>query len=193
MIEVPQTPANALSRWLAQIETMLIGLSCLALASIMCIVVLDVVMRYVFAAPLLWSYDMIGLYLIGAVFFLALPDTMHRHGHIALDVFMPLIPMRLRHVFQSAGYGASAVLIAIIAWLGLDQSHAAFLANDRIASAIPWPTWIAYATLAVGMGMLFLRCAYRSFFHLTSAISGQDKVELPPPPLTENNPGWNAK
>jgi TRAP-type C4-dicarboxylate transport system permease small subunit len=189
----PQKPANVLSGMLARIETVLIGVACVALASIMCIVVLDVVMRYAFAAPLLWSYDLIGLYLIGAVFFLALPDTMHRHGHIALDVFMPLFPLRLRHIFQGLGYGASTVLVGLIAWLAQERAYGAFLADDRIASAVPWPTWVAYATLTIGMALLFLRCAYRAYFHLISAVLGRDLVELPPPPLTENTSGWNAK
>jgi len=188
-----QLPANKLSSGLARMEIVLVVLSCTALALIMCIVVLDVVMRYIFSSPLLWSYDLIGLYLIGAVFFLALPDTMHNHGHIAIDVFTPLIPMRLRHMFQSLGYAAATVLIAAIGWLGLEQSYHAYIADDRIASAIPWQTWIAHAILTIGMFVLVLRCGYRAVFHLLSAIAGNDLVEIPPPPLTGKTSGLGEK
>ena len=57
--------ANQVSRWIAQVEIILAGLSGVAMAAIMVIVTIDVVLRYAFAAPLSWSYEMIGLYLAG--------------------------------------------------------------------------------------------------------------------------------
>lgn len=177
-------PANRLSAGLARIEVGLVAASAVAMAAIMVIVVVDVVMRYAFAAPLTWSYDVVGLYLAGAVFFLALSDTMQHHGHIALDIFAPMMPSRLRHALQSVGYAASFILVALIAWLEFLQAEDAFLADARIAAVIPWPTWIAHAVVTVGMAVLALRCGYRAVFHLASAIAGRDFVELPPPPVT---------
>ena len=179
-----QKPINRVSAWLAWAETVLIFLSSVAMASIMFVLMADVVLRYVFHAPLVWSYDLIGLYLVGAVFFFALPDTMQQHGHIALDVFVPLFPNRLRHASQSLGFGISTLLLAAITWLEYGEALDAFLSDDRIAGVIPFQTWVAHAVLTVGMGLLVLRCAYRAFFHAVSAISGRNSVELPPPPIT---------
>lgn len=181
-----QTPLNAPSAWLARIETVLILLSSLAMAAIMCTVMLDVVLRYAFNAPLVWSYDLIGLYLIGLVFFFALPDTMQQHGHIALDVFVPLIPHRLRHAVQGLGFGVSTALLAAITWLEVWQAEDALMSDDRIAGVVAFPTWVAHAVLSIGMGVLVLRCAYRTIYHLISAVSGRDRVELPPPPVTSS-------
>ncbi len=180
----PQTPINLPSALLARVENVLILLSAAAMFSIMCIVMLDVVLRYVFAAPLVWSFDLIGLYLVGAVFFFALSDTMQQHGHIALDVFTPLIPFRLRHIAQALGFGASAALLAAITWLEFWQAIDALIADDRIAGVVPFQTWVAHAVLALGMFVLVLRCLYRAIFHALSVISGRDSVELPPPPVT---------
>jgi TRAP-type C4-dicarboxylate transport system permease small subunit len=179
-----QEPLNQASALLARIETALVALSALAMAAIMCIVMLDVVMRYAFNAPLVWSYDIIGLYLVGMVFFFALSDTMQQHGHIALDIFVPFIPLRLRHAVQSAGFVASAALIAAITVLEYEQAAAAFLADDRIAGVVPFPTWVAHGVLTLGMGVLGLRCLYRAVFHAASALVGRDLVELPPPPIS---------
>ena len=179
-----QEPLNAPSAWLARIETVLVGISAAAMAAIMCIVTLDVAMRYAFAAPLVWSYDLIGLYLVGIVFFFALSDTMQQHGHIALDVFVPLIPFRLRHAAQAAGFGASTLLIGAITWLEYREGHEAFVFDDRIAGVVPFPTWVAHAVLALGMGVLTLRCLYRAALHVASAAAGRALVELPPPPIT---------
>lgn len=179
-----QVPLNAASALLARIEKLLIILSATAMAGIMCVVMADVLLRYIFHAPLVWSYDLIGLYLIGIVFFFALPDTMQQHGHIALDVFVPLIPHRLRHIVQSLGFGISTLLMGAIAWLEFWQALDAFFAGDRIAGVVPFQTWVAHAVLSLGVGVLVLRCAYRALFHAISAISGRDRVELPPPPVT---------
>lgn len=188
-----QLPLNRPSAWLARIETLLIAVSAAAMAAIMCIVVLDVVMRYVFAAPLVWSYDIIGLYLVGAVFFFALPDTMQHHGHIALDVFVPLYPPRLRHLTQALGFAISTLLIAAITWLEFWQAADAFVADDRIAGVVPFQTWVAHAVLTLGMGVLALRCLYRTLYHVASAVAGHDLVELPPPPVTATIRGENAE
>lgn len=179
-----QVPLNRLSAALARVETVLIAVSAAAMAGIMCIVVLDVVMRYAFAAPLVWSYDIIGLYLVGMVFFLALSDTMQHHGHIALDVFLPYIPHRLRHAAQATGFAVSALLIGAIAWLEAQEATGAFVDDDRIAAVIPFPTWVAHAVLTLGMGVLTLRLVYRAVFHAASAVAGRELVEVPPPPIT---------
>lgn len=179
-----QLPINRISAWLARVETVLVMISSLAMAAIMLVVMADVVLRYVFHAPLVWSFDLIGLYLIGMVFFFALPDTMQQHGHIALDVFVPLFPHRLRHAVQSLGFAISALLLGAVTWLEFWQAEEAFVADDRIAGVIAFQTWVAHAVLALGMGVLVLRCTYRAVFHAVSAISGKDSVELPPPPIT---------
>lgn len=182
-----QIPLNAPSAWLARIETVLVALSAMAMAAIMMIVTIDVFMRYALDAPLVWSFDLIGLYLVGAVFFFALPDTMQQHGHIALDVFVPLIPHRLRHGVQSVGFTISALLLAAITWLEFEQALDALASDDRIAGVIPFQTWVAHAVLAIGMGVLVLRCLYRAIFHAASAATGRDMVELPPPPVTSTH------
>ncbi|KZX98850.1 MULTISPECIES: TRAP transporter small permease [unclassified Sulfitobacter] len=186
-------PANALSALLARVETVMISISAAAMAAIMLIVVLDVAMRYMFAAPLAWSYSLIGLYLVGAVFFLALSDTMHHHGHIALDVFVPFMPRPIRHLSQAAGYGAATFFVVVIAWLGFVQAQDALVSDHRAAEIVPWPTWVAHAFLTLGMATLALRCGYRAIFHLLSVFSSSDLVELPPPPNTDIKSGEHGE
>jgi len=181
---VEQKPVNAISAVLARVETVLIAVSGAALAAIMLVVVADVVMRYAFNAPLTWSYNLIGLYLVGAVFFLALPDTMQHHGHIALDIFSPMFPLRLRHVVLCLGFAASTVFLALIAWLEWGTTATAYAGNDVLTGPVAFKTWVAHAVLTLGIGVLTLRTLYRTVFHAASAVAGRDLVEMPPPPIT---------
>lgn len=188
-----QPPANRISAWLVRAEAVLVAVSGVAMAAIMLIVVLDVIMRYAFDAPFTWSYDLIGLYLVGAVFFFALSDTMQNHGHIALDVFAPYIPRRLHHAALCLGFAASAALVAAIAWLECEQAFKALVRDDRIASVPPLQTWIAHAVLSVGMTVLALRCVYRALFHALSIFFADDLVEMPPPPVTSQHVGEHGE
>ena len=188
-----QPPANGASALLARIESVLALLSGLSLGAIMLIVVADVAMRYVFAAPLTWSYNLIGLYLMVAVFFFVLSDTLHNHGHIAIDIFQHQIPHRLRHLALAVGYLLSSGLMALIGWQAWLRLKSAYLNDDRIAAVIPWPTWIAYFIVATGCVVMTARCIYRTFGHAASGLSGRDLVETPPPPETEPQAGEGAE
>ena len=178
-----------LSRLLSAIEWGLSTLAAIATFAVMITVILDVTMRYVFVAPLAWSYDLISLYLMVAVFFLALGDTLHHHGHIAIDLLQPHMPVRLRHIGEAIGYALTTVLVGMIAWEGFDRMATAFANREVTPTVIQWPTWPAYLFVVVGALSLMLRAAYRTVGHIASAIAGHALVELPPPPETEQPVG----
>lgn len=185
MIESQQQPANRISAILSWIERAMIVVSCVSLVAIMFIVVADVTLRYVLGTPLSWSYNLIGLYLMVAVFFFALSDTLHNHGHIAIDIFQHQIPHRPRHLSMTIGYLLSSIVMALIGWQAWLRLKTAYINDDRIAAVIPWPTWIGYFIVTAGCVVMTLRCVYRTFGHAASAASGRDLVETPPPPVTE--------
>lgn len=180
-----QTPVNRPSAALAVVERLLVVLSSVAMGAIMLIVVADVTMRYIFGTPLSWSYNLIGLYLMVAVFFLALSDTLQNHGHIAIDIFQHRIPHRPRHLSLSVGYLLSTVIMALTGWQAWLRFKSAYVNDDRIAAIIPWPTWVAYFIVMVGCFVITLRCFYRTVGHAASGVTGRELVEAPPPPVTE--------
>lgn len=164
-------------------ETLLAGFSSFALAAIMLIVVIDVSLRYAFNAPLTWGYDVISLYLVAAAFFLSLSDTLQQHGHIAVDILVPRLPRRLFHGLQSVGYALTGLVIMVIAWLGWQRLVEAYTNDETMAAIYPWPTWIAYTMLVLGCAVMAVRCLFRTAGHAASALSGQEFVETPPPPI----------
>lgn len=176
--------------WLSHVETALMSVSAAAMFAIMMIVVGDVAGRYLFAAPLGWSYDLIGLYLMVAVFFLALPDTLSHHGHIAVDVFQPVMPAWLRHLSLGLGYAASAVIMAMIGWGGWYRFSSAWANDDRIAATVALPTWVPYAMVVIGSAFMVLRCLLRVVGHGQALFTGNAPAGLePPPPNTDPEGG----
>jgi len=173
-----------ISRGLAVLETGLAALASVALGAIMLIVVVDVAMRYVLSRPLGWSYDVIGLYLMVAAFFLMLSDTLHAHGHVSIDLFTNVLPRRVRNLGLTAGYAAGAVVLALIGVDAWGRFQGAYQGQERIAAIIPWLTWPAYLIVTVGSAVLTLRLIYRAVGHGLSVFARRDLVEVPLPPET---------
>lgn len=171
---------------LGKLEVALAGLSGAVIAAIMLIVVCDVVMRYLFNAPLGWSYELIGAYLVVAAFFLALSDTLNGHHHVAIDIFQPLIPHRLKHLLLGVGYAAATVVLTLIAWQAWIRVASAWSADDRLSASLPWPTWPSYLFVVVGTVVILLRALVRVVGHLASAATGRELVATPPPPETSS-------
>lgn len=171
------------SRWLGAVENLLAQLSALAMFAIMLVVVADVSFRYFLSSPLLFAYDLISMYLVVIVFYFALPDTLHRHGHIAIDFFQPRLPVRLRFAGEAFGYAAGALVMALISWKLTERCWIAFERNEVPATTIAWPIWLSYLPAAIGCWLFTARAAYRAIGHLTSMVAGHALVELPPPPI----------
>ena len=177
-------PDTGISAIVARAETALVFLSGISLAVIMVVVVTDVTMRYVLRSPLGWSYDLIGTYLMVCVFFFALSDTLHQHGHISIDIFAHALPRRFTHASLALGYALSSALLAMIARQAWYRTSAAFSANNLISATVPWPTWPSYFMLCLGSALITLRCALRTVAHAASCVTGREIANMPPPPNT---------
>ena len=171
-------------RLVAFAEVALVAVSAAALAAIMLIVVADVTGRYFFDSPFSWSYNVIGLWLMTAVFFLALPDTLTHHGHIAVDVFQHSLPKWIMHLGLTLGYAASVWVVALICKGGWARFVKAWVNDEHIQALVPISTWVPYGLLVIGTAALLLRCLIRVAGHAAALVTGRDLADLPPRPVT---------
>lgn len=142
----------------------------ICLFAIMVIVVVDVALRYLFNAPLGWSYDLISLYLMVALFFLALSVTQRDDHHVRVDIVFRHVSPRVRHSMELVGYLLTAVVLAGIVYQGSVKFWISWQNNDVMAGAVPWPTWLGAAFVPLGVGLLLLRLVF-SVFSLALAIA----------------------
>ena len=101
---------------------------------------LDVVGRYVFAAPIQGTFEIVGL-LLGVVTFSALPLVTHSRSHITVDLFDSFIRGKFRWVQQFTVLIGSAVVVAFFAErlfsAGLDEAAANYVTEDLGLSRAP--------------------------------------------------------
>lgn len=173
---MPTNPASAAMRRL-EIALRTVGAACLL--AVMLIVFVDVGARYLFNAPLAWSYELIGMYLMPALFYFALSDTLAEHHHISVDLLRPRMPRWLIRVVEIVGSGAMAAVFAAILWIYANAAVADFARGAVTMGVIEWPAWVPSAIAAVGAATICLRLVGRVVGHAASLFSGRPMIELP--------------
>jgi len=171
--------ARGVDRALRRVETVCSEVSALMLGVMMLIVVADVGFRYLLNAPLVWSFDVITLYLTVGLFFFALSDTLQDNAHVWVDVLVARVPLRVRHAFFAVGYGVSLVAFAAIGWMAALRAQASFVNSEVTPGVLKMPVWVSSAFVAVGVAVLVCRLAYRTFGHAASAVTGEPFIALP--------------
>ena len=128
----------------------------------MLIVTVNVVLRYVFNAPLSWSYDVVAEYLMVATFFLAVSYTLRIGGHMAVDVCIGRLKnRRLLAAYRLVGDILALLLTLGIGYKGYETTATAWTNADFLPGVVPFPTWPSHILVPIGMGILALRLLYR--------------------------------
>jgi len=161
---------ESVHRTISALERLWAAAASVCLFAIMVIVVVDVVLRYVFNSPLGWSYDLISLYLMVALFFLALSATQRDDHHVRVDILFRHVSPQMRHCMELVGYLLTVVVLVGIVYQGSLKFWISWQNNDVVAGAVPWPTWLSAIFVPLGVGLLVLRLAF-SVFSLALAIA----------------------
>lgn len=173
-------PYARLRRGLDLLDGTLVGLGALMLFALMCIVVADVSMRYLFNAPLHWSFDVISNYLMPGLFFLAVSHTLKAHSHVAVDIVHNYVGSRTRYVFESIGSILAVPAFAICTWNAALVTVNDFQTGATATSGLPIPTWSVSLFLPLGFGLLTLRLALNGIGYVLSLVKDRPVLELPP-------------
>lgn len=169
----------SLDRALRAVETVASSLAALALFAIMWIVGIDVAMRYLFNRPFGWSYDFISLYVIVALFFLALSPTFAANGHINVDLLHHALPRWGRRVCEVMICTLSAGFFGLLTETSAARTWEAYQAGDVLAGSYSWPTWASLIFVPLGAGLLTLRLALSGLCHLATLLGGREIIPLP--------------
>lgn len=182
------TPPGALlvpTRWIDALDAALVSVGCLMMFALMCLVVADVSLRYLFNAPLQWSYEVISIYLMPGLFFLAVSHTLKAHSHVAVDILHNYVGTRTRYVFESIACVLATPVFAVCSWLAAGKTLEEFQTAATASSGLPVPSWTVSIFLPVGFGLLTLRLLVNAVGYIGSLVSGRELLALPPISGTE--------
>jgi TRAP-type C4-dicarboxylate transport system permease small subunit len=111
-----------------------------ALPALLCLVNVDVLLRYLFKAPLQWSGDANGLLLLVALFS-ALPAAWDRGHHIRMEILYLRLPARWRVAADALSALAGIVFFGLLtAQAALYTPYMAYIGETGEELATPlWP------------------------------------------------------
>jgi len=128
-----------------------------ALALILC-TLFEVVMRYFFASPTIWSYD-IAYMLNGSVFLLAAAGALQSGKHVQIDFLSTRFPDSVQRVIEAVFFlGPCSIALGLMTQAAFSRTIRAFQTGETEAVS-PWAPlmWPFYTALSIGLALLLLQ------------------------------------
>ncbi len=137
-------------------------------------VVYEVVARYAFDAPTLWSFDVTYM-LYGAMFMLGAAYALRVGAHIRTDFFWERWSLRTRGVIDTVAYVVFFFPgIALFLWVGWDEAWYAYGISET-SEQTPWRPllWPLKATIPLAAALLLLQGLSELAKSLYAAVTGR--------------------
>ena len=168
----------AIDRTLAAVETAVMAAVVAGLFVIMAFVAADAALRYSLNRPLIFSYDLVQMYLLPAVMLLPAGYVLRRGGHISVDLFALMMPERLRRLLFGITLLAAAPVFGIMVWRIAGTTRHSYEAGLVTTGMINWPIWaheIVFVFVTLG---IVLRLVHLGLADLVAFATGREGISI---------------
>jgi len=129
----------------------------LAMAFPSLLLFVNVVLRYVFLAPISWAEEL-SIYVIIWIVFVGGSAIVRRRGHLAIDLLPKALPPPARRSLMIVVLMASLGFFAVFCYYsGLHTLRVQ--ASGQVTPNMLAPMWLTYLAMPVGSVLMFLRTA----------------------------------
>ena len=115
----------------------------------------NVVLRYVFLAPIYWAEEFVRYLMVWMIFIGASQVTLWG-GHVAVDIVPRLLSKRGNAVLAFIVNAVCIVFCIILAYLSMKQMLRVMRAG-QVSPALEIPMWIAYLSIPAGTLLMLIR------------------------------------
>jgi len=133
------------------------------------LVVFEVVSRYVFNAPTLWSME-INQYLFCAMSLLGGGYCLLKDGHVRVDLFYPKFSPKTQAIVEMCTFSLAIIFCVILVWLAGSEFWAALVEHKRSDSVMAFPLWPIWFTVPLGGFLLGMQIVARYLRHVRTLI-----------------------
>jgi TRAP-type C4-dicarboxylate transport system permease small subunit len=116
----------------------------------------EVLMRYVFVAPIPGHLEGSEL-LMPIVVFLAISYTQATHGHVGMDLVLDALAPRVRRFAVMGTLVVSIFVCAVLAYFSFKNAYQLWLYDDVTMTPPYFRTWPAAAAIPLGYGLIAIR------------------------------------
>lgn len=142
---------------LVWIERGFMAIAGTALLAVAVVTLVDVVLRYGFNSPLVWSFPVISNYLLVLMYFLAVSDTQRCRTNVAVDFVVRRASPVLRRGFELASLLSMLLCAGLIAYTGAELLIESIERKEILPGVIQWQRWPTYLPIVAGFLLLALR------------------------------------
>lgn len=169
------------------LSSLIVGIAHVAMAMAaltvlaMCLLVTGAVFaRYVLGLPVVWVPEIVG-YLMVALVFLALGETMLAGSHIRIDLLVGRLPPRVRNIVDLLTLTLSTGIAGFFAWHGVKTMMRSLDYGRRDSfGALSTPLYIPQSALPIGLSVLTLALALLACRKLYVVLYHDDAAEEEP-------------
>lgn len=140
---------GAMGKLCSYLENVLIFVAGTMIIIAMSITFLDVIMRYIFNAPLSWVFDVISMYLLPGCYFLAFAYALRTGNHLKVDYFKNKFPQNFERVCVTFFGTLASLIFGYITYTYALESYSAWKENEIIYGVVNWPVWPSDLIIAV--------------------------------------------
>ena len=121
-----------------------------------------VIMRYLFRAPPYWTEE-VCLYMIIWAVFISASSLAEERGHVAATLLVERFPVQVRRILAVFNGIVCMGFCAIIGWYGFQIVWQTYACDQRSSTAVRFPLWIAYLSVAAGCLLVGIRYGLRIY------------------------------
>jgi C4-dicarboxylate transporter DctQ subunit len=140
---------------LRKVNAACVALACLMIGGMAIFTLWEVITRYFFRQPAMWTYPIVSYMLLYSIY-LGVSYALQRGRHVSVDFVLEMLPDGPRRTLERVGHAlglAFSVVFAIQTWR-LFVRHAA--EGQKDISALSLPLAPASLVLVIGMGLMSL-------------------------------------
>ena len=148
-------------RILRGISTTLAATSIALMALLM---IVEVALRYFFAAPLGWNVSFIQQYLMIGLVFLGLSYAYRSGSHISVDLLYDRGSPRLRKLMNFGSSIIMLITLGLIIWASLLATYDSWRLGEIPppgGAELTWPTWTWRALIPLGATLMWVEVLYK--------------------------------
>lgn len=163
LLRIPR-PETGYGRLLAYASILLAFGACFVLALMMYVIFADVILRYVFTAPIAGSVEIIYC-LMGLLVCMGFGLTTLENGHVRVDILTSHLSRRARAVLDVVAHVLSVIAASLVCWrlavYAIDQTR-----DLNETQVLALPVWLVALVMAGCSTLLVLALA----LHLARAV-----------------------
>ncbi len=163
-----------LLRFIEQLNRLgsLVSQCCLVL--LLVLVFHEVIARYLFNSPTLYSVEL-SEYLLILLAFIAAGWVMQEDRHVRMQSFVQLLPERVQHFLACLTSCIVFLFCGVLIWYGFKASYIAWRGEYHSSSLLNMPMWIPYLIIPLGSQLLALQVIVQFCTHVDKLLTGDNR------------------